>query len=288
MPPDARSPDVNPQKKEERVRLARTASAEELWSFVRDSHPETAAAAALNPRLTEEMALYLAGQRSTPSETLGLIAIDHRFKPSYRLKLLLCRNPKTAQKVVLSLLKFLRVFDLGDLTRDQRIPMAMRQKIENMLLDRIPSMPSGLKIALSKHASSTAVIALMERGDARVMHACLESPLLKESHLYGVISREQATTTLIRMIAEHKKWSLRYHIRFALLRHRQTPLIHATRFISEMKTADLQELYADPSLPSSTRPFIFRELGDRNEPTGILSSESFELSEVNDDPMPES
>jgi hypothetical protein len=49
----------------------------------------------------------------------SMLAGDIRFKSSYRLKLNLCKNPKTPQKIVLSLLKYLRIFDLGDITKDR-------------------------------------------------------------------------------------------------------------------------------------------------------------------------
>jgi hypothetical protein len=34
-------------------------------------------------------------------------------------------------------------------------------------------------------------------------------------------------------------------------------------FLKDIKTKDLRELYEDPEVPSSTKPFIYRELLER-------------------------
>jgi len=86
------------------------------------------------------------------------------------------------------------------------------------------------------------------------------------------------------MIAGHPKWSLRYSVRFALIRNFNTPMARVTHFIGEMKTSDLKDLYADPKLPTSTKPFLFRELLLRGEP---LEEEKEELYTLNgeEDPL---
>jgi hypothetical protein len=44
-----------------------------------------------------------------------------------------------------------------------------------------------------------------------------------------------------------------------------------------MKTSDLRDLYSDPKVPLSTRPFIYRELQERGENVTPECSESYEL-----------
>ncbi|MEW6109893.1 MAG: hypothetical protein AB1632_12110 [Nitrospirota bacterium] len=262
---------------QERIRLAHTSHGEELWNLVRDPHPAVISGVTLNRNLTEEMAVFIAKKKSSPAEALGLLANDIRFKDSYKLKVALCKNPKTPQKITFSLLKFLKIFDLGDMTRDQGIPVNIRQKIEYLISEKIPSMPSGNKIALSKRVNSNIVIALMERGDEKVISSCLESPALTEGHLCKIINKPATKAVLIKNIAEHPKWSLRYDIKFALIRNFHTSMVHAVRFIGEMKTADLRELYSDEGVPSSTKPYIYRELLERDETIEPEKEEIYEL-----------
>jgi hypothetical protein len=263
---------------DDKMKHARSADSEELWKLIRDSGDDVVLNAVSNRNLTEDMAVFIARQKKTSSEVLGILAGDIRFKGSYKLKLSLCKNPKSPQKIVLSLLKHLRIFDLGDITKDRNIPMPIRQKIEYSLSEKIASLPSGVKAALAKCSSLTILISLLGTGDKKVIHSCLESPLLTEDHLCKLINKPDSKRFLIKLLAEHPKWSLRYKIRYALAKNYHTPMTYVTDFISTLKTIDLRELYSDKSLPLSTRPYIFNELSTRGEPVEIPQEEIYNLS----------
>ncbi len=264
---------------EDKIKAAQTAPSEELRRLVWERHPDILMNATLNANLTEDMAILIARNSSASPETLGFLAGDVRFKDSYNLKLAICRNPRTPQRVTFSLLKFLRTFDISDLTKDQRIPINVRQKIEQSLTEKIPSMPGGVKTALARRANTAIVAELMQKGDERVIKACLEGPVLTEGIICGIINAKATKPAVIRLVAEHPKWSLRYAVKFALIRNFNTPLVRAARFIGEMKTSDLKELYADPKVPASTKPFIFRELLERDETPEQAGEETYELGE---------
>jgi hypothetical protein len=269
-----------------RIRDALTAEGEELWRLIRDPHPDVLSNAVLNRNLTEEMALYITKGRSISPETIGFLAGDVRFRDSQALKNVICRNPRTPQRITFSLLKFLRIFDLADISRDGQIPVEVRRKIEFILAERIPSMPSGVRIALAKRANAATLLVLMEKGDARVIAACLESPVLTEGHLYRLINRSATKAEVIKTISCHPKWSLRYQVRFSLIRNYFTPMNEVLTFIKSMKTADVRELYADPKVPASTKPFLFSELGERGESVESGEEQVFDLSGEEDADLP--
>lgn len=252
---------------------------ERLWGAVRSHQSAALLSAALNRGLTEEMAVLIAQSKSAPPEALGLLAGDARFKDSYKLKLALCGNPRTPQKVALALLKHLRIFDLAELTRDHRIPTVLKRKIELMLTEKIPSLPSGVKSSLAKKANSTVVLAIMEKGDALSIGTCLESPTLTEGHIVKTVNKSSARPLLVKAIASHPKWSLRYGVRFSLIRNFYAPMERVAEFIKAMKTGDLKFLYSDPKVPSSTKPFLYRELRGRDESVLEAEEETFEIEE---------
>jgi hypothetical protein len=263
---------------DDKMKLARTADSEELWTLVRDSSPDVVCNSIFNQNLTEDMALFMARKKNSSPELLSMLAADIRFKGSYKLKLAICNNPKTPLKITLSLLKFLRIFDQGDITKNQNIPISIRQKMEYSIIEKIASLPSGVKVAMAKRSSIKIIVPLLENGDINVISSCLDSPLLTEDHLCTLINKPKTKQLLIKTIAEHPKWSLRYLIRYALVKNYFTPMPYATKFISTLKTADLRELYPDTSLPSSTRPFIFNELNLRDESAEIPQDEIYNLS----------
>lgn len=236
-----------------------------------------------NRHFNEDMAFSLAKSRNVPSEVLTLLASDRRFRESYKLKLLICRNPRTPQRVVFSLLKFVHIFDLSDIAKDLNVQINIRQKIEAMITERIRSMPAGVQKALSRRASAAILMAIMESGDESVVNICLDNPLLTEAHVCNIINRSAVSPSVIRLISADRKWTLRYYVRYALIRNLHAPLVQVVKFITGMKTVDLRDLYADPKLPLATRPFIYRELQERAAAIGPDTEEVHHLPEDDED-----
>lgn len=263
------------------------ATIEELWNLIKMQNSAICSNVLLNRNLTEDMAVFIAKSRRTASEDLGFLCNDRRFKNSYKLKAAVCKNPKTPQKVTLSLLKFMKIFDLAEISRDQFINISIRQKIEHIFSDRIPAMPSGIKIALARRVNCNILLMLMESGDGRVIAECLNNTLLTEGHICKLINMSSTKGLVIRMIAEHQKWALRYSVRFALIRNFHTPMALAVKFIESMKLSELKDLLSDPKLPLSTRPFIYREFRERGDATDS-AEEVYALAEDEDFRIPDS
>jgi len=141
----------------DKAALARTADSKELWQCVKDSSTDVVLNTISNKNLTEDMVIFIAVRKNTSSEVLGILAADARFRGSYKHKLAICKNPKTPAKITLPLLKFLRISDLADITKNQNIARTIRQKVEYPLLEKMASLPLGVKIALSKGQASTSL-----------------------------------------------------------------------------------------------------------------------------------
>ncbi len=250
--------------------------------MIRDPHPEVLTNALYNPHFSEEMAVSVAKRRNVPSEVLGMLADDRRFRDNYQLKVALSRNPKTPVRAILSLLKYIHILDLSDITRDRNVPVNVRQRVEVMITDRLKGMPSGIMKSLSRRASSSIILAIMEKGDEGVIRICLDSPSLTEGNLCRIINRQATPGPVVRQIASHQKWSLRYYVRFALIRNFHTPMTEVVKFIRTMKATDLRDLYADPKLPAATRPFIFREFQERGESPEHPPDRTYRLSDDDD------
>ena len=250
----------------DKTALARRAEGEALWELIRLRHPAVTEHAVMNRHLTVEMAESIVSDRKTPAEVIGLLLGDGRFKSSSKLKLMAVKNPRCPMRIAVSLLKHIRIFDLGELTKNQYIRIELRRKIELMIAERIPSMPSGVKITLARGSSADVVMRLMEHSDLRVIEACLDSPYLSEDKLIRLIRLKSAKKPQIaRAIAAHPIWSLRYAVRMALIRCDHAPLRYVEGFLTGLMTPDLQELYHDPKLPTSTRHLIHAELALRKE-----------------------
>lgn len=265
---------------ETRIEQAASADEEEIARLLHDPSPKVIRALLRNGNLTEDDVRIIANRRNLPADVLELIARDKRWVESYLVRLALARNPKSPLSISLTIARFLRLFDLEEITRSHFIPLVFRHKVEMIINERIPTMPLGNKKTLAKKAAGGVLLKLLQDSDNEVVRLCLNNPHMTEGHLFKVINRKMTRSETILMIAEHPNWSSRSLIRFSLARNANTPLSFSVRFLAEMKIMDLRELYADPSVPVTIKPFIHRELLERGEePKIVMEEQVFEIDE---------
>jgi hypothetical protein len=272
---------------DEYLKAAGSAEGGELWAALRTQRSRVLEHALSNRNLTEDMAHFIAKSKNSTAEVLGVLASDVRFNRSYKMMLALVKNSRTPLRITNSLLKHIKIFDLADLTRNHFLHSVTRQKVELMLMERIPSLPSGVKSALSRRASARIIIRIMERSDRRVMDTCLDSARLTEDLLVRVLQKRTARPMLVRAIAEHKKWPLRYRVRYSLIRNFHAPLGVIEGIIPEMKTVDLREMYSDPDVPDSVKPLIHSELVSRDRDVTIPEDVVYDVPEDADNMLSE-
>jgi len=250
---------------DEELRKALTADEDGLRLLVHHPSPHVISRILLNHNLTEDLALIIANRRNLPPQILETLYQNKKWREDYHIMLALCKHPRIPQRISLSLIKSLRIFDLSDLTRNKLVPIALRMKAESHIIEKILTMPLGIKISLAKRASSNVLLKLIEDGMKEVVQACLTNPLLTEGDISRVLHMKNIASHVIRQIAEHPKWASRYDIKVALIRHNHTPLACVVTYFPGIKTTDLKDLRKDPEVPSSTKPFLYRELLDRGE-----------------------
>ena len=267
-----------------RAGTAREACGEEIARYLHDPAPQVVSALLENPNLSEEHILVLANRKNVSAEALESIGRDKRWAESYPVKLALARNPKTPLFTALSIARFLRLFDLADIARSHQLPVLYRRKVEAIVIEKIPTLPIGVKKTLARVSAGDILLSLLQDGYPDVVRSCLDNPALAEAHLYKVISRKSTTAGTIRTIAEHRAWCCRYPVKFALIRNEHAPLSRVVLFLADLKLYDLIELYRDPLLPSSVRPAIHRELVERGkDPAKLLSPEAAPVYEVDEE-----
>src|SRR5207249_988443 len=90
----------------------------------------------------------------------------------------------------------------------------------------------------------------------QVIHAGLDNPYLTENILSQSLNRPACSQKVVESIATHKKWSTRYDLRLALLRHPHLSLAHALKFIPELKRTDIKELAQDSRVNTFVRQYL--------------------------------
>ncbi len=250
---------------ERRIEQARSVRGEGIAEFLHDISPAVIRVLIQNRHLSEDDILVIANRKNLPGDIFESIAKDQRWIENYPIRLAIAKNPKTPLSTSLTIARYLRLFDLAELTRNRFLPLVFRHKIETIIMEKIPSMALGVKKTLSKIVSGEVLLRLIQEGYPDVVKLCLDSPYLQESQLYKAISRHSTKPGTIKAIAEHPNWSSRSLIKLALIHNEHTPLSLSVRFLGVLKVGDLREVYADPSVPVTIKPFIYRELWERGE-----------------------
>lgn len=241
---------------EERLRRAARATPSEITVLVHDSSVEVLQALLRNPFLTEDHLLTLLYRRDVPREVLQSVADSPEWMKSYQVKFALVRHPKTPRLVSLRLLKHLYLFDLVTLIQQPAVLAEIKRLAEDFIINRLDQLALGQRITLARRASARVAAALLALGDEPVIPVALDNPFLTEAALLRLLHRQEASAAVVEQLAHHPKWSLRYDIRLALVRHPLTPLPRVLAFLPELTPQDLRLIASDHAMPSDRRAYV--------------------------------
>lgn len=248
---------------DERVARAASARGAELKILLGDQAKEVLEALLRNPNLTEEDLGILLHRKNLPSEIIRQIAETDKLARNYPIKLAIVLNPHTPRLISMSLLKFLYLFDLVTVGLQPAVPTEIKKLAEEAIVSRLKQVPLGQKMTLARRASGRVAAALLAEGNQEVIPLALNNPFLTEAHILKVLALEELEPRVVQGLTRHEKWSLRYSIRLALVRHPLTPLARSLAFLPDLAQADLRDIAADRRLPDSLRQYIQQYLKPR-------------------------
>ena len=165
----------------------------------------------------------------------------------------LVRHRQTPEVQALRLIPGLFWKDLVDLAGDARVRPRLRRAAERQLLQRLPGLAVGERVAIARRAGPLLLAQLRQDTEARVIAGLLENPRLTEGALLPLVSSETARPEILRLVARDAKWGSRYPIRLALARNRRTPTQTSLATLPFLKKTDLKSVESDPRLPAALR-----------------------------------
>src|SRR6266849_382508 len=252
-------PDVK-NKDRERALIA---TGEELAGLLHHSSADVLLALLDNPALDETHVCLLLERKDLPGEILEEIARRRALLKSYRVKRALAFHPRTPRLASLRLLRDLYLMDLVQVAILPGVSAELKRNAEDQLLARLPQLPLGQKITLARRGPARVAGTLLADGHAKVIPVALDNPNVTEAQVLKVLSREKLPTALIPAISQHRKWSVSYNVRLALVRHPSSPLATILAYLPEITVSDLRELAAPGIVPESLRKYVQAEVQRR-------------------------
>jgi uncharacterized protein (DUF1778 family) len=242
---------------------ARVVTGEELATLLH--HPATEVLLALldNPALDESHLCLLLERKDLPGEILEEVGKRKPLLKSYRVKRALCFHPRGPRLVNLRLIRDLYLMDLVQLTLSPGVPAELKRNAEEQLLARLPQIPLGQKITLARRGPARVAGALLTEGHAQVLSVVLDNPYLTEAQILRALSREKLPPAVVPAIIHHRKWSISYNIRIALLRQPSAPLATILSYLPQLTVSDLRDLAAPGIVPETLRRYIQAEVQRR-------------------------
>jgi hypothetical protein len=187
-----------------------------------------------NPFLTREMIHALLAER--------------RLVAAYEVRKDAAFHPKTPQLAAIAFTATLYWADLARLGVDSRVHPVVRRAADLRLIERLPGLSVGEKVAIARGASAAVSAVLRADPTPRVIEALLESPRLTEGILLPMVAGESASPRSLAVVAASPKWSARYPIRVALCRNPRTPLQSVLPLLPLLLKKDLEAVAGDPRL----------------------------------------
>lgn len=255
---------------------ALAATGEELALLLH--HPATGVLLALldNPALDETQLCLLLERKDLPGEILEEVARRKPLLKSYRVKRALAFHPRTPRLASLRLLRDLYLMDLVQITISPGVSAELKRNAEEQLIARLPQLPLGQKITLARRGPARVAGALLAEGHSEIVSIVLDNPYMTEAQVLKTLSREKLPSPVIPAIAHHRKWSITYNVRLALVRHPAAPLATILSYLPQITVSDLRELAAPGVVPESLRKYLQAEVQRRISGAGSKGSSSAE------------
>jgi hypothetical protein len=247
----------------ERAAEARQATGDELLALVHDAEGAVLEALLENPALNESHVALLLERKSLPGTVIEQIAQRREWMRSNPVRLRVALHPRTPRLLAMPLVRQLYLFDLVNACLQPHVPGEVKRLAEEQILAKLGQLPLGQKLTLARRGPGRVAGALLAEGHPQVAPLALDNPFLTEAQLVRVLAQDELPEGVAAAVAQHRKWSLQYNVRIALLRNAGTPLARVLSFLPDLTMRDLADLSALTTLPASLREYLRHEIALR-------------------------
>lgn len=184
---------------------------------------------------------------------IDLVLGERRLLSSREVQKALAQHPKTPEPRVLNLVPGLYWSDLVEMGGDTRIRPRVRQAADRRLVERLPRLGIGERIAIARKAGPGVIAHLLRDSNLRVIGALLENPRMTEGLLLALINGDTARPEVLGLISRDRKWGSRYSIRNGIARNPSAEVSTALELLVYLKKSDLRDVHTDRRVALAVR-----------------------------------
>ncbi len=241
----------------------KTAPPPELERMVHSQAAEELRAAAMDRRMTEDLALTLLTRRDLRGDVLEELSKNMTVMKHRKVIVALVCHPRTPRYVSLPITRRLYTFELMKIALLPPVPADVKMIAEEAIINRLETISSGERLTLAKEGSTRIAAALLADPESRVSDAALLNSRLTEPFVVKALMREDAPEHFVHAVCRHAKWSVRKEVQIALLKNRHTPMSRAIYLAEQISSQVLREVLATARLSDDLKSYLQDEIERR-------------------------
>jgi len=213
-------------------------------------------------------------QRTTPIAKHAVLDIyrDPELRRRYRVRLAMMRCRSTPPSIAMNLATALRWVDLFQSLRLPHLSGAVRKRIIDRLMEVLPRLALGEKIALARQAPRPLIRSLRLLPERPVIKALLNNYHFTYEDAMFLANFPEIKPGPLEELALSTRWTQFPEVRAALARNNRTPRAVTTPLVKGMSDHQLRLLLRDPKAPLFAKQIARRVLETRdqnkNDPAG--------------------
>jgi len=204
----------------------------------------------------------LLARRDLPASAIELLARNPAVISHRNVLAQIVRHSHTRRHVAMPLLRRLFVFELMEIALAPALAADLKLLVEGLLIDKLETVSLGESISLARRASAGVAGALLLKADRAVIEAALQNPRMTEANIVKALSSREVPGTLIIMLSEDPKWSLRREIQIAILRRPEATEAVVAKLAAKLPKPVIYEILNAIRLPER-REQLLRSLLER-------------------------
>lgn len=219
-------------------------TSDQLWAKIEALRLEELHEVLDHPKATEMHIVKILTRRDLSENFLQLVAKTQWMRYP-RVQFYVVNNPKTPPAVAMNYVRLLFWRDLNYVITNFKLASEVRHLAENVIIQRLPMMALGDKIALARMTAGEVLKTLRTEKEPKIIKALLENPRITEEDVLFIVNQPKTPSPVLEVIATNAKWSLRKEVKIGLLRNPKTPLSYAINIVSSLLAPELRMLVDD-------------------------------------------
>lgn len=188
---------------------------------------------------------------------------DQKLRKSYQISLQLLRCRYTPPHLAMNLVHVIRWVDLMSTLRAPLLSGPVRQRIEDRIMEQMPRLALGEKIAMARQAPRGLVKHLRMQPEVPIIRALFNNYHFTYEDALFMSNYARISSEVLGELAMSQKWRCYPEVRRSLLRNPRLPNSMVYPLASSLNEHDLRQTLKDQKIGVYTRRIIIRVLDEK-------------------------